>query len=55
MTDAIAPTDPVETLARFGRALRAEGLPVGPDRVAELCRAAALLPPEGLYGPAGRP
>ena len=39
----------METLVRFGRALRAADLPVGPDRVAELCRAAALLPPGGLY------
>lgn len=41
--------DPVETLARFGRALRGAGLPVGPDRVAGLCRALALLPPGELY------
>ncbi|MGH3016206.1 MAG: vWA domain-containing protein, partial [Gaiellaceae bacterium] len=39
----------METLVRFGRALRAAGLPVGPDRVVELCRAATLLPPGGLY------
>jgi uncharacterized protein with von Willebrand factor type A (vWA) domain len=45
----VAASDPVATLTRFGRALRDEGLPVGPDRVAELCRAAALLPPEDLY------
>ncbi len=45
----MAAADSVATLTRFGRALRAQGLPVGPDRVAELCRAAALLPPEGLY------
>jgi uncharacterized protein with von Willebrand factor type A (vWA) domain len=42
-------SDAQATLVRFGRALRAEGLPVGPDRVAELCRAAALLPPGDLY------
>jgi uncharacterized protein with von Willebrand factor type A (vWA) domain len=42
-------TDSVETVARFGRALRAAGLPVGPDRVAALTRAAALLPPGELY------
>jgi uncharacterized protein len=41
--------DAVETLVRFGRALRAEGLPVGPDRVTEACRAAALVAPEDLY------
>jgi uncharacterized protein with von Willebrand factor type A (vWA) domain len=38
-----------ERLTRFGRALRAEGLPVGTGRVAEFCRAAALLPPDDLY------
>ena len=42
-------SDPYGTLVRFGRALRAEGLPVGPDRVAELGRAAALLEPDELY------
>jgi uncharacterized protein with von Willebrand factor type A (vWA) domain len=41
--------DPVETIVRFGRALRTEGVPAGPDRVAELCRAAPLLPAEDLY------
>jgi uncharacterized protein with von Willebrand factor type A (vWA) domain len=41
--------EPIETLVRFGRALRAAGLPVGPDRVAKLCRATTLLPPGGLY------
>ena len=49
----------VETLVRFGRALRDAGLPVGPDRVASFCRAAALLPPGELYwagrGDAGLP
>lgn len=37
-----------ERLTRFGRALRAEGLPVGPGRIEEFCRAAALVPEE-LY------
>jgi hypothetical protein len=41
--------DPVEALVRFGRALRAAGLPVGPDRVASFSRAATLLPPGELY------
>ena len=41
--------DPVEALVRFGRALRAAGLPVGPDRVTSFSRAAALLPPGELY------
>jgi uncharacterized protein with von Willebrand factor type A (vWA) domain len=41
--------DSVETLVRFGRALRVAGLPVGPDRVASFSRAAALLPPGELY------
>ncbi|MGH3024661.1 MAG: vWA domain-containing protein [Gaiellaceae bacterium] len=44
-----AASDPHARLVRFGRELRAAGLPVGPDRVAELCRAVALLPPGGLY------
>ncbi len=35
--------------ASFGRALRAEGLPVGTGRIAAFCRAAALLSPEDLY------
>jgi uncharacterized protein len=38
-----------ELLIRFGRALRAEGLPVGTGRIETFCRAAALLPPEELY------
>jgi uncharacterized protein len=38
-----------ERLTRFGRALRTEGLPVGTGRVAEFCRATALLPPDDLY------
>jgi uncharacterized protein with von Willebrand factor type A (vWA) domain len=41
--------DEVERLVAFGRALRAEGLAVGPGRVLEFCRAAAELPPEDLY------
>jgi uncharacterized protein with von Willebrand factor type A (vWA) domain len=41
--------DEVERLVAFARALRAEGLAVGPGRVLEFCRAAAELPPEGLY------
>ena len=38
-----------ERLVAFGRALRAEGLPVGPGRVLEFCKAAALLGPDDLY------
>ena len=38
-----------DRLTRFGRKLREEGLPVGTGRIAEFCRAAALLPPEDLY------
>jgi uncharacterized protein with von Willebrand factor type A (vWA) domain len=38
-----------ELLVRFGRALRAEGLPVGTGRIEAFCRAAALLQPEELY------
>ena len=38
-----------ERLTRFARTLRAEGLPVGTGRVADFCRAAALLPPGDLY------
>jgi uncharacterized protein with von Willebrand factor type A (vWA) domain len=36
-------------LVAFARALRDEGLAVGPGRVLDFCRAAAALPPEGLY------
>jgi uncharacterized protein with von Willebrand factor type A (vWA) domain len=36
-------------LTGFGRALRDAGLPVGPGRIAALCRAAALVAPEDLY------
>ena len=46
---AVSSDDPVEKLVLFGRALRAAGLPVGPDRVASFSRAAALLPPGELY------
>jgi uncharacterized protein with von Willebrand factor type A (vWA) domain len=49
MTEAVSVTDPVEKLVRFGRALRAAGLEVGPDRVASFSRAAAVLPPGELY------
>ena len=38
-----------ETLTRFGRTLRDGGLDVGTGRIAEFCRAAALLPPDDLY------
>ena len=38
----------IEWLTRFGRALRAEGLPVGPGRIEQFCRAAVLVPEE-LY------
>jgi hypothetical protein len=41
--------DEVERLVAFGRAVRDEGLAVGPGRVLEFCRAAAALPPEDLY------
>ncbi|HEX7255051.1 MAG TPA: VWA domain-containing protein [Gaiellaceae bacterium] len=39
----------VESLALFGRALRAEGLSVGTDRIADFCRAAALVGFADLY------
>jgi uncharacterized protein len=39
----------VGSLTVFGRALRAEGLGVGTGRIAEFCRAAALLGPADLY------
>jgi uncharacterized protein len=42
-------SDAVADLTAFGRALRAEGLPVGTGRVASFCRAAALLSPGDLY------
>jgi uncharacterized protein with von Willebrand factor type A (vWA) domain len=49
MSSTQAETDPVATLVRFGRALRAAGLPVGPDRVASFSHAGSLLPPGELY------
>jgi uncharacterized protein with von Willebrand factor type A (vWA) domain len=42
-------SDGVGTLTAFGRALRAEGVPVGTGRIASFCRAAALLSPGDLY------
>jgi hypothetical protein len=42
-------SDGVDALTVFGRALRAEGLPVGTGRIATFCKAAALLPPDDLY------
>jgi uncharacterized protein len=42
-------TDSVSALTGFGRALRAEGIPVGTGRIASFCRAAALLSPDDLY------
>ncbi len=42
-------SEAVETLTRFGRALRDEGLPVGTGRIAVFCRAAAALSPDDLY------
>src|SRR5262249_11039921 len=41
--------DELRRLVAFGRALREEGLAVGPGRVVEFCRAAAQLPPRDLY------
>jgi uncharacterized protein with von Willebrand factor type A (vWA) domain len=41
--------DEVAGLVAFARALRNEGLAVGPGRVVEFCRAAAKLPVEDLY------
>ena len=41
--------DEVARLVAFARALREEGLAVGPGRVVEFCRAAAELPVEELY------
>ena len=49
MTTSELGRDPVETVVRFGHALRAAGLPVGPDRVGSFARAAALLRPGELY------
>jgi uncharacterized protein len=42
-------SDAVAALAAFGRALRAEGLPVGTGRIASFSRSAALLSPGDLY------
>jgi uncharacterized protein with von Willebrand factor type A (vWA) domain len=42
-------TEPVAPLVGFGRALRAEGLAVGPGRIRDFCRASALAGPEHLY------
>ena len=42
-------SDAAATLTRFGRALRDGGLAVGTGRIADFCRAAALLAPEDLY------
>jgi uncharacterized protein with von Willebrand factor type A (vWA) domain len=42
-------SDGVGALTAFGRALRAEGVPVGTGRIASFCRAAALLSPGDLY------
>jgi uncharacterized protein with von Willebrand factor type A (vWA) domain len=39
----------VERLVGLGRALRAEGVPVGTGAVVDFTRAAAVLPPEDLY------
>ena len=41
--------DPSPAVVRFGRALRAEGLAVGTGRIADFCRAGALLSPDDLY------
>jgi uncharacterized protein with von Willebrand factor type A (vWA) domain len=42
-------TDPLVRLIEFGREVRAAGLPVGTGRIEGFCRAAALVPAEGLY------
>jgi hypothetical protein len=41
--------DEVALLVAFARALREEGLAIGPGRVLEFCRAAAKLRPGDLY------
>jgi len=41
--------DELERLVAFARALRDEGLAVGPGRVVDFCRAAAALPADHLY------
>ena len=40
-----AADDPLEPLVRFGRLLRARGLPVGTGRILTFCRSAAVLQP----------
>jgi uncharacterized protein with von Willebrand factor type A (vWA) domain len=42
-------TEGVGALTAFGRALRAEGMPVGTGRIASFCQAAALLEAGDLY------
>jgi uncharacterized protein with von Willebrand factor type A (vWA) domain len=42
-------SDGIADLTRFARALRDEGLAVGPGRVVRFCQAAALLQPVDLY------
>jgi uncharacterized protein with von Willebrand factor type A (vWA) domain len=42
-------TDTLETLVRFARAVRDEGVVVGSGQAADFCRAAALLPPTEVY------
>ena len=42
-------SDATATLTGFGRALRDEGLSVGPGGISGFCRAAALLAPNDLY------
>jgi uncharacterized protein len=42
-------SDVVETLARFARALRDEGVVIGSGQIIDFCRAAALVPPADLY------
>lgn len=42
-------SDPVELAARFGRVLRAEGMPVGSGQIIDFCRAAAELGDCELY------
>ncbi|MCW2945444.1 MAG: hypothetical protein JWR24_2161 [Actinoallomurus sp.] len=42
-------SDAVELATRFGRVLRAEGLPVGSGQIIDFCRAAAVLQHDDLY------
>jgi uncharacterized protein with von Willebrand factor type A (vWA) domain len=42
-------SDPVELATRFGRVLRAEGMPVGSGQIIDFCRAAAALGEGELY------